>query len=255
MIRALLGLLLGAGLAAAAGPAAGAVAPALTVFAAADLALAFREIVPRFEAAQGAKVALVLGSTGNLARQIEHGAPADVFFAADRTFVERLRGQDLVLPETVTLYARGRIVLARAKGSGPRLAALGDLLEAGVRHVAIANPLHAPYGRAAEQALRSAGVWEAVRPRLVYAENVRQALQYLEAGAAEAAIVAVSIASVPGVEWTPIDASLHAPLDQVAAVVRRSPRPALAQAFIGFVVGREGREVMKRYGFLLPGEF
>jgi molybdate transport system substrate-binding protein len=229
--------------------------PALTVFAAADLAFAFKEIVPRFEWAHGVSVTLVLGSTGNLARQVEHGAPADVFFAADQRFVDRLVTAGVLIQETRALYAQGRLVLATAKTLGARLTDPRDLLDPRVRHVAIANPLHAPYGRAAEQTLRRLGLWEAVRPKLVYGENIRQALQFVQAGGAEAGIVALSIASVPEIDWVPIDPALHAPLDQAVAVVRRSPRPDLAAAFIQLVNGPDGRAIMKRYGFVLPGEF
>jgi len=229
--------------------------PTLTVFAASDLAFAFKEIVPRFERAQGVKVTLVLGSSGNFARQIEHGAPADVFFSADQGFVERLAAQGLLIADTRTLYAQGRSVLATARRFGPKLTELQDLLKPEVRHVAIANPLHAPYGRAAEEALRKAGVWEALKPKLVYGETVRHALQFIQTGAAETGIVALSVVNVPEVDWALIDTGLHAPLNQAAAVVKRSPHPELGRAFIRFVTGREGREIMKRYGFVLPGEF
>ncbi|MBI3454662.1 MAG: molybdate ABC transporter substrate-binding protein [Candidatus Rokubacteria bacterium] len=245
---ALLGVWLGLGGSAAA-------APTLTVFAASDLVFAFREIVPRFEAAHGVKVTLVLGSTGNLARQIEHGAPADVFFAADRQFVERLTAPGILIAETRALYAQGRLALATAKAFGSKLTDLRDLLGPRVRHVAIANPLHAPYGRAAEEALRRVGIWEALKPRLVYGATVQHALQFVQSGAAEAGIVARSVANVPEVEWTAIDPMLHAPLDQAVAVVRRSPQPELGLAFIQFVNGPEGRAIMRRYGFRLPGEF
>ena len=229
--------------------------PTLTVFAASDLAFAFRELVPSFERASGAKVTLVLGSTGNLAKQIEHGAPADVFFAANQTFVDDLLAKGALLEETRVLYAQGRIVLATARAAGPKLTALAQLSEPRIRRVAIANPAHAPYGRAAEEALRSSGLWDAVRPKLVYGENIRQALQFVESGAAEAGIVALSVANVPAVEWVAIDPTLHARLDQAVAVVRRSARPELGAAFIQFVNSAAGRAVMKRYGFLLPGEF
>jgi molybdate transport system substrate-binding protein len=238
-----------------AGSASAAEPPALTVFAASDLAFAFREMGPRVEASLGARVMTVFGSTGNLARQIEHGAPADVFFAADRQFVERLTALGILIPETRALYARGRLVLAGAKGAGTRLTALRDLLAPGIRHVAIANPLHAPYGRAAEEALRRAGVWDPVQPKLVYAEGIQHALQLVQSGAAEAGLLALSVAIAGEVEWTPIDSALHGPIDQAAAVVRRSPRPELGLALIHFVSGPEGRLIMKRYGFLLPGEF
>lgn len=248
--------LLGVGLAlGGAIPARGADVPSLTVFAAADLVFAFKELVPRFEKSVGAKVSLVLGSSGHLATQIEHGAPADVFFSADQAFVDRLSARGAVIAGTRAVYAQGRIVLVTAKSFGPKLADLRALRDRRVRHVAIANPLHAPYGRAAEEALRKVGVWEAVKPKLVYGENIRHALQFVQTGAAEAGIVAVSVASVPEVEWTLLDSSLHAPLQQMAAVIKRTPRPELGVAFIQFINGPEGRPIMKRHGFLLSGEF
>jgi molybdate transport system substrate-binding protein len=235
--------------------AAGAAAPpaALTVFAASDLAFALRDLAARFEATTGAKVTVVLGSSGNLAHQIEQGAPADVFFSADRSYVDGLVARGLVIADTRTLYARGRLALA-TPASGSRLTDVRGLAEARIRRVAIANPAHAPYGRAAEQVLRRVGLWEAVQPKLVYAENIRQALQYVESGAVDAAIVALAIVRVPGVEWTPIDASLHAPLDQAAGVVSASAHPDLARALLRFVTSAEGRAIMERYGFALPAE-
>ena len=255
MRRPLLWSLAFASLALGSAPASAADAPSLTVFAAADLAFALKDLAPRFERATGARVALVFGSTGTFAHQIRQGGPADVFFAADQSFVDALVAEGVLLRETRTLYARGRIVLATATAFGPKLTELRSLLDPRIRHVAIANPAHAPYGRAAEEALRKAGVWGAVRPRLVYGENIRHTLQVIQTGAVDAGIIALSVANVPEVEWVLIDAGLHAPLDQVAAVTRRSPRPELGLAFIQFVNGPEGRPIMKRHGFLLPGEF
>lgn len=256
MTRVVLAVLLGAALVASAPPAGrGADGSGLTIYAASDLAFAFKEIVPRFEKAVGVKVTLALGSTGNLAKQIEHGAPVDLFFAADRHFVDTLAARRAVIPESRALYAQGRIVLATARASGPKLTELRALLDPRVRRVAIANPGHAPYGRAAEEALRKTGLWDAVKPKLVYGENIRHALQFVQSGAVEAGIVALSVASVPEVEWTLIDSALHVPLDQVVAVVAKSARPELGLAFIQFVNGPEGRPIMKRYGFRLPVEF
>jgi molybdate transport system substrate-binding protein len=229
--------------------------PELTIYGASDLTFAFKELAPRFEQAVGVKVTLVLGSTGNLAKQIEHGAPADVFFAADRSFVDDLAHKDAVIPATRALYAQGRIVLVTAKTAAFRPASLRELLDTRVRHLAIAHPQHAPYGKAAEEALRRLGLWDALRPRLVYGENIRHALQFVESGAAEAGIVALSVALGAAVDHVPIDPALHSPLDQACAVVRRSAHPELALAFIQFVNGPDGRTLMKRYGFLLPGEF
>ena len=246
-----LALVLAAGSVARAQPA----APAVTVYAAADLDMAFREIKPLFEKATGARVTLVMGSTGNLAKQIEHGAPADVFFAANESFVDDLQTAGAAIPQTRALYAQGRIVLATPTKSAVAVRELTDLLKPEVRRVAIANPAHAPYGRAAQEALESVGVWERVKPKLVYGENIRHALQFIETGAVEAGIVALSVAGVPDVRYVPIDPRLHKPLNQVAAVVKRSARPELGVAFIQFLNGPEGRPIMKRYGFLLPGEF
>ena len=181
----------------------------LTVYAAADLAFALKEITAAFERTFNVDVILVLGSTGNLAHQIEHGAPADLFFAASDTFIDRLVERGAVLRETRAIYAQGRIVLATARSAGTKLTDLRQLAEPRVRRVAIANPLHAPYGKAAEEALRRAGVLDAVRPKLILAENIRQALQFLQTGSADAGIVALSVAGVPEIEWVPIDPALH----------------------------------------------
>ena len=227
----------------------------MTVAAAADLAFAFKEIGPPFERAHGVKITFMFGSTGTLAKQIEHGAPVDVFFAADESFIDKLAARGILVAETQTLYAQGRIVLATAKHTGLKLTDLKDLLRAEVRRIAIANPGHAPYGKAAQEALEHAGLWERVKPKLVYGENIRHALQFLQTGNVEAGIVALSVANVPEISYVLLDASLHSPLRQAAAVVKRSPRPETGLAFIRFVAGGDGRPIMKRFGFLLPGEF
>jgi len=231
------------------------VQPTLTVYAAADLQMAFGELKPLFEKVSGARLTLVMGSTGNLAKQIEHGAPADVFFAANESFVDDLKAVGAIISQTRALYAQGRIVLAFPKKSTSSLRELQDLLRPEVRRIAIANPAHAPYGRAAQEALERLGLWDRLRSKLVYGENIRHTLQFIQTGAVEGGIVALSVADVPEVAYVPIDPKLYTPLNQVAAVVRRSPHPELGAAFIQFVGGPEGRPIMKRYGFLLPGEF
>ena len=225
------------------------------VFAAASLTDALRELGSAFEKTSGDRVVFAFGASNDLARQIVAGAPADVFFSADVGLVDRLVQRGLIIPETRAIYGQGRIVLATARSAGARLTDLRQLGEPRVRHVSIANPVHAPYGRAAEQALRAVGLWDSVKPKLVYAENVRQALQYVQTGAVETGIVALAIASVPEVEWVTIDPALHAPLNQAAGVLRRSGRPELGTALVQFINGTEGRPIMKRFGFMLPGEF
>jgi molybdate transport system substrate-binding protein len=228
-------------------------APTLTVFAASDLGPAFREIVPQFERANGGTVTLVLGSTGMLAHQIRNGAPADAFFAANETFVDELSAAALTVAHTRALYARGRIVIATLNVNGG-LTDLKDLTAPRVRRIALANPLHAPYGMAAKQALEATGLWKTLEPRLVYGENVQQAVQFVRSGAADAGIVARSVVDSPDLAWRLVDDRLHAPLNQVAIVIARTPQPAAAAAFIAFVNAAGARMVMKRFGFLLPGE-
>jgi molybdate transport system substrate-binding protein len=226
----------------------------LIVAAAADLIFAFREIAPLFEQRHQTKVTLTFGSTGQLAQQILHGAPVDVFFAANVSFVEDLRANRVVLADGVEPYAQGRIVLATHRNRPP-LTGVKDLTRQDVKRVAIANPAHAPYGMAAREAMRSAGVWEQIQPKLVYGENIRQALQFLQTRNADAAVISLSLANVPDIHFTLIDASLHRPIVQAAAVTARSRQPDLARAFIRFVNGPQCRPIMKRFGFLLPGEY
>ncbi len=231
----------------------------LTVAAAADLTYAFREIGALFEAESGHRVVFNFGSTGQLAQQIEQGAPVDLFAAANVRFVEELEQRGLILPDTKQLYGRGRIVLWARADHPLQITAVADLARPEVGRIAIANPDHAPYGLAARQALETAGVWETVKPRLVLGENVRQALQYAETGNVDVAIVALSLSvpaaagDVPG-RWTLIPQELHPPIDQALAVIRGTPHETAARAFAAFVNGPVGRPIMRTYGFILPGE-
>lgn len=248
-------LLVGSALLVGCGSANSKPAAGLTVAAAADLRFAFEEIGPRFEEETGVPVTFVFGSTGMLTQQIENGAPFDVLAAANVAYVEQLADRGLVLDDTIQLYAQGRIVLAVNRESGLEVTALVDLTSPAVKRVAIANPEHAPYGQAAKEALLSAGVWEAVQPKLVLGENVRQTLQFIQTGDAAVGIVALSIADVPEVSYTLIPAELHQPINQAMAVIRTSAQPEMARRFIEFVNGPTGRAIMQRYGFRLPGEF
>jgi molybdate transport system substrate-binding protein len=133
----------------------------LTVFAASDLGPAFKQIVPEFERKTRSAVTLVLGSTGMLTQQIRNGAPADVFFAANESFIKELAAENLTRRQSHTLYARGRIVIVTLASGGVRVGDLSDLANARIRRIAIANPQHAPYGLAAKQALETAGLWNA----------------------------------------------------------------------------------------------
>jgi molybdate transport system substrate-binding protein len=228
--------------------------PPLTVFAASDLGPSFKQIVPTFEETTRTKVTLVLGSTGMLAQQIRNGAPADAFFAANESFVRDLSAESLTLQQTETVYARGRIVTVTLKSSDIRVNDVKELANPRIRRIAIANPQHAPYGLAARQALERLGLWAAVQPKLVFGENVQQAVQFVRSGSAEAGIVARSVAATPDLNWTFVDGDLHAPLNQVAVVLARTKQASLAKAFLEYVNGDRGRVVMREFGFLLPGE-
>ncbi|HZK66906.1 MAG TPA: molybdate ABC transporter substrate-binding protein [Chloroflexota bacterium] len=236
------------------GPAADRGNEVLTVAAATDLQFAFTDIGRLFEEKTGARVTFSFGSSGTLAQQIENGAPVDLFASADEEYVERLISRGSALPGSAAQYAVGRIALVTYRGSNLTLTRLYDLLRPEVRKVSIANPEHAPYGRAARQALTNAGLWEQVQPKLVYGENVRQALQFVETGNAEAGIVALSIADVPRVSRVVVDDALYQPLNQTMVIVKGAKQESLARDFIAFVNGPKGRPVMQRYGFLLPGE-
>jgi molybdate transport system substrate-binding protein len=253
-ILSLLVVVVQAGAETASGRAQGAPSISLTVFAAADLGPPFKQIVPQFERHSGIDVTLVLGSTGMLAQQIRNGAPADVFFAANESFINAIAAENLTLRQTDALYARGRIAIVTLKSGGIRINDLEDLAHPRARRIAIANPQHAPYGMAAKEALAAAGLWKTLEPRLVFGENVQQAVQFVRSGSAEAGIVARSVADTPDLRWTLVDDRLHAPLSQMAVVLARTKQPAASISFIEFVNGTQGRGVMRKFGFLLPGE-
>lgn len=221
----------------------------LLVFAASDLGPAFAQIVPQFERRTRTDVTVALGSTGMLAQQIRNGAPADVFFAANERFITDLAAENLTLRQTHAIYARGRIALVTLPSAGVRVNELKDLSDARVTRIAIANPQHAPYGLAAKQAIEAAGLSAALERKLVFGENVQQAVQFVRSGAAQAGIVARSVADTPDLHWTLVDARLHRPLDQMAAVISRTKQPAAAASFIEFVNGTQGRSVMRQFGF------
>lgn len=227
----------------------------LRIAAAADLALAFGEIKTDFERKSGKRVEMSFGSTGLLAKQIAEGGPFDVFAAANISFVDDVVKAKACDESTKALYARGRIVLW-AKDASLLPKDLESLTDARYAKIAIANPEHAPYGRAAQQAMTKAGVWKAVEPRMVHGENVQQTQVYARTGNADVAIVALSLAVAADGAYVPIPAELHEPLDQALVICHGGIRAKTneAHAFVDYVGSPEGRAVMRKYGFLLPGE-
>jgi molybdate transport system substrate-binding protein len=226
----------------------------LTVSAASDLTPAFQELGKQFEQQDGTKVTFNFGSTGQLAQQIEQGAPVDLFAAANVSFIEGLEKKSLIIPGTQALYAQGRITLWTRSDSPIKLERVEDLARTEFKKVAIANPEHAPYGAAAREALETAGVWETVAPKLVYGENISQTLQYAESGNVDAAIVALSLSTQSGGRWVLIPAEMHKPLNQALGIIKGAKHEPEARRFAAYVNSAEGREVMRKYGFVLPGE-
>jgi molybdate transport system substrate-binding protein len=226
----------------------------LTVAAASDLAPAFEELGRLFEQETGIKVTFSFSSTGTLAKQIQNGLPVDVFAAANVAFVDDLERQGLILSDTKATYAIGRITLWRRADSPLQIERLEDLARPEIRHIAIANPEHAPYGMAAREALQRLKLWETVQAKLVLGENVRQALQYAETGNADVSITALSLSVQSKGHWRLIPDDLHRPLKQALAVIKNTSHENEARQFAAFINSAQGRPIMRKYGFILPGE-
>ena len=232
----------------------------ITVAAAADLSTALPEIVAAYTKHTGQTVKLSFGSSGNLTDQIQNGAPFDVFFSADETYPVQLIEKSLAQKDSLYRYAVGRLVLWVPNELPLDLPKLGmqALLDASIKKIAIANPLHAPYGRAAEAALKHFGVYDQIAPKLVLGENISQAAQFVESGNAQAGLLALSHALSPvlkdkGHYWTvPLDA--YPTLNQAAVVLSKSRHPDAARKFLDFVRGPDGTSLLKNYGFSLPME-
>ncbi|HEY7532568.1 MAG TPA: molybdate ABC transporter substrate-binding protein, partial [Nitrospiraceae bacterium] len=229
----------------------------LTVAAASDLSFAFKELVPAFEQQTGDHVKLTLGSSGNFYAQIQNGAPFDLYFSADIEYPKKLLEAELALPGSMYQYARGRIVVWVPKDSKLDLTKGMDVLrDPSIKKIAIANPKHAPYGRAAVAAMKHFDIYDPVKDRLVLGENISQAAQFVESGSCEIGIIALSLALAPamnaaGAYWE-VPADAHPPLDQGAVILKSSKQVESAAQFLAFLKSPSGQEIMKRYGFTLP---
>jgi molybdate transport system substrate-binding protein len=228
------------------------------VAAASDLKFALEDIAARFRADAKKEVRLSFGSSGNYFRQIGQGAPFQLFLSADEDFVFRLHQAGKTADRGV-LYATGRIVLFAPQGSplqvDDQMAGLKTAIaDNRIRRFAIANPEHAPYGRAAEQVLRRLGLWDALQGRLVLGENVSQAAQFAASGSAQGGIFAYSLALSPNVaqqgRYVLLPEHLHQPLRQRMVLVKGAGETA--QAFYAYLQQPVARKVLERYGFVLP---
>jgi molybdate transport system substrate-binding protein len=233
----------------------------LAVAAASDLKFAFDELIREFESEHPAiEIQVTYGSSGNFFAQLSNRAPFDIYFSADVSYPRQLVQQGLADGASELLYAIGQIVVWVPGDSPLDVERRGKdvFLDPGVRKVAIANPRHAPYGRAAESALKALGVYAQVKDRLVVGENIAQAAQFVESGGADVGIIALSLATAPAMEargryWKiPLDA--YPTMEQGSVILNWVKDRAAADRFRAFVAGPRGRDVLQRYGFRLPGE-
>src|SRR6266403_952647 len=219
----------------------------IAVAAAADLKFAMGELAANFEKQTGTKVNVTYGSSGNFFSQIKNGAPFDLFFSADVEYAKKLETGGLAEPGTLYNYAVGRIVIWMPLGAKVELNARGmnALLDAAIQKIAIANPAHAPYGRAAVTAMKESGIYEKVEPKLVYGENISQAAQFVQSGNAQAGIIALSLAISPAMKdsgkmWL-IPGGLHPPIEQAAVVVKNSQKKEAAKDFLEYIKSAAGK--------------
>lgn len=231
------------------------------VAAAADLKFALDEVITEFKKQEpSVSVQSTYGSSGNFYSQISNRAPFDIFFSADVEYPRKLTDAGLTLKDSQFDYAIGQIVVWVRNESRLDVNSQGieALAHPSVRKIAIANPEHAPYGRAAEAAMKSLGIHDRVKDRLVLGENIAQTAQFVESGAADIGMIALSLALAPvlkdkGRYWTvPLDS--YPTLEQAGVILSWAKDLDATQRFKTFVTGPDGRAILKRYGFVLPGE-
>ncbi len=227
----------------------------LTISAAASMTEAFQELGPAFTEATGTEVIFNFASSGQLAEQIRQGALVDVYAAANVNFVDQLDKEGFLIPETKAIYAQGRITLWVPQDSPLQIETVDDLAQPEIERIAIADPANAPYGVASVEALESAGIWDELSPKILLGKNISQTLSYAQTGEVDVAIVALSLSLPNDGRWVLIPAEMHNPLNQAMAVLANTKHPDEAEAFVNFVIkNSDGRAIMQKYGFMLPGE-
>jgi molybdate transport system substrate-binding protein len=231
----------------------------LSIAAAADLQFALEEVSRQFHAAHPeVETQIVYGSSGNFYAQIRNQAPFDLFLSADLEYPRQLARQGLALPDSVFPYAVGRLAVWVRADSPLDVAAMQMRAfdDPSVKHAAIANPQHAPYGRAAEAALRSAAVYDRIAGKLVLGENIAQTLQFVQSGAADVGIVALSLALAPSMRgqgrYWEVPLNSYPKLWQGGVILKRAQGSRAAAAFRAYLVSAAGRRILQQYGFSLP---
>jgi molybdate transport system substrate-binding protein len=229
----------------------------ITVAAAADLQFAFQDVATRFEKDSGKHLKLIFGSSGNFFAQIQNGAPFDVFFSADIDYPKRLEAAGLAEPGTLYPYATGQIVLWVPNDSKLDLShGLQVLLDPGVRKIAIANPEHAPYGRAAVAALRHENLYDKVSAKFVLGENISQTATFVVSGSADVGIVALSLALAPSMKekgrYVEIPTDDYPAIEQGAVILKSSPNKEIARQLLAFLKTAALQDLLRSYGYSIP---
>ncbi len=226
--------------------------PALTVAAAANLTGVLAEAGPAFRAKTGIEVVFSYGPTAELAQQIDHGGPFDLFAAADTGHVDALIASGKLARESRAVYALGQLALWVPPGGPGAIEKPDDLARPQVRFIAVAQPALAPYGQASVEALQALRIWNEVQPKIVYSNSVSQAKQLAASGNADAAFTAYSLVLHDSGRVLRIDPRLYAPIEQALAVASASPHAQNAGRFRAFLLGPEGRKILEKNGYLLP---
>lgn len=228
--------------------------PEVVVAAAANLTQTLQELGPGFEAETGIHPVFSFGSTAQLSQQAQNGAPFDVYLAADDEHVLELERKGVLQPASRTVYAQGMVALWIPPGGKSGLKRMEDLIAPEIRVIAIAKPELAPYGAAAVAALKRAGIWNQIQPKVVYAENINMARQYGALKNADAVFTAYPLVRNAGGTVIRVDPGLYPPLQQALGILARAEHPAAARKFVDYLLRGKGRDALLRDGYLPPGE-
>ena len=230
----------------------------ITVAAAADLQFAMQEVGTRFQQESGKTVKLIYGSSGNFAQQLQNGAPFDMFFSANLDYPRQLEAAGLTAPGTFYQYAIGKIVVWVPNDSKLDLSSgLKALLNPSIKKIAIANPQHAPYGKAAVAAMQKENIYDQVKDKFVLGENISQTASFVASGSADVGIIALSLALSPNMKdkgrYAEIPADEYPPIEQACVILASSKNKEAARQFLLFVRTAAMADVLRSYGFDVLG--